>query len=274
MLIVFCVFVLLVGCTAMCPARQAMSVYSVQTKHSCSSLAHSSRFGTYQTKPVTDWIVDGAGLCVQGILIPLLQITLMHTLWSYGLLGLEGSWHLGMLPGFFLSVVGVDYFYYWNHRLLHGRSLWNIHCVHHTVTEMDVLGTSRNTLWSSVFIIYLWIHGLMIYLLADPGGYVMGVSVSSALDLWRHSRFSPTPGSWIEQLLSPWLILPADHARHHRRDAAPVNFGANFKLWDRLHHTYDQGDRPSDDLDRLGIPSQMSLLQKLVFPLSAPSSNK
>ena len=254
------VFVLLVSWTAI--------YHQGQTGGDRPALNPGHSFGTYQTKPLADWVLDGAGLCVQGILIPVLQITLMHTLWTFLLPGLEGSWYLPGLLGFLLSFVGVDYLYYWNHRLLHERSLWRIHCVHHTVTEMDVLGTSRNTLWSSVFMVYLWVHGLMIYLLANPVGYVMGVSISSALDLWRHSRLSPVAGSWIERSLSPWLILPVDHACHHQRDAAPVNFGANLKLWDQLHHTATKGDRP---LKPLGIPMHMSLIQKLIAPFATQS---
>ena len=35
-------------------------------------------------------------------------------------------------------------------------------------TDMDLLGTSRNTLWASFLMIYLWVHALFIYSLQDP----------------------------------------------------------------------------------------------------------
>jgi hypothetical protein len=54
----------------------------------------------------------------------------------------------------------------------------------------------------------LWVHALFIYLLQDSSWYVAGVSLSSALDLWRHSIFTPKPTSLIYRCLSPWLILP------------------------------------------------------------------
>ena len=31
-------------------------------------------------KTIADWLLDGAGLWVQGLVIPLLQLTLLHTL--------------------------------------------------------------------------------------------------------------------------------------------------------------------------------------------------
>ena len=48
---------------------------------------------------------------------------------------------------FVISFVVIDYAYYWNHRLLHG-ALWRWHAVHHTASRLDVVVTSRNTLWT------------------------------------------------------------------------------------------------------------------------------
>ena len=91
-MIVFGTFVLLVGLTAW---------------HSWPDL---------RQKSPTDWILDGAGLWVQGLLIPLLQLTLLQTLYQQ----LFPAWHhsLSVYPvfAFILSFVVVDYLYYWNHR--------------------------------------------------------------------------------------------------------------------------------------------------------------
>jgi sterol desaturase/sphingolipid hydroxylase (fatty acid hydroxylase superfamily) len=221
-------------------------------------------------KPGNSWIIDMTGLLMQGIVIPLLQLTVIYRLYHYILPEHQGSWALHPIAAFGLSFIGVDYLYYWNHRLLHSRWLWPTHLVHHTVTDMDILGTSRNTLWTSFLIVYLWVHGLFIYLLHDPSWYVWGASLTSALDLWRHSRCHPLPGGWLDRLLHPWLILPQDHAWHHAdRSHHPLaeeqhcNFGANFKLWDRIHGTYYDSDAPPD---RLGTPTNLSLRQQLLNP--------
>jgi sterol desaturase/sphingolipid hydroxylase (fatty acid hydroxylase superfamily) len=128
---------------------------------------------------------------------------------------------------------------------------------------MDVLGTSRNTLWTSLFIVYLWVHSFFIYLLQDSTWYVLGVSLTSALDLWRHSNFGITGKSWLYYCLYSWLILPQDHAWHHASHENGGNYGANLKIWDKIHGTYlDYDDFP----DSLGVETKLSLSQKLLLP--------
>lgn len=218
----------------------------------------------FHRKSNEDWILDTVGLFFQGILIPLLQLGIVYKLYQYCLPNLHNSYSLHPTVAFIASFAVVDYFYYWNHRLFHTKLLWRIHQVHHTVTEMDVLGTSRNTLWTSFLIIYLWVHSLFIYSLQDPSWYVLGVSLTSALDLWRHSNFNIQPTSIIYRCLSPWLILPQDHAWHHANDCIQGNYGANLKLWDRIHRTYFESDKLPD---RLGVETNLSLIQKLFLPI-------
>ncbi|MBE8996757.1 sterol desaturase family protein [Nostoc sp. LEGE 12447] len=218
-----------------------------------------------KVKSREDWLLDGTGLTIQGILIPLLQASLVYWLYQYLLPTQQGCLKVSVVPAFIISFVVVDYLYYWNHRLLHTKLLWNVHQVHHTVTQMDVLGTSRNTLWTSLLIVYLWIHTLFLYLLADPIGYLLGVSLTSALDLWRHSSLIIPENRWFYQFLSSWLILPQDHAWHHCREIHNYNYGANLKIWDKLHGTYYESKKlPSI----IGISSSLNLFQKLFFPFS------
>ncbi|NEQ53759.1 MAG: sterol desaturase family protein [Leptolyngbya sp. SIO3F4] len=222
-------------------------------------------------KDLNEWILDSAGLWVQGLLIPLLQLSLLQKLYQQ----LFPAWHHSLpchpMLAFAISFVAVDYLYYWNHRFLHSRWGWFVHQVHHTVTTMDVLGTSRNTLWSSFLIVYLWVHGLFIYLLADPTAYVLGVSLTAALDLWRHSQFSPLPESQLHRWLSGWLILPQDHGWHHKRDTDTCNYGANLKIWDCLHGTLQQSTQwPT----ALGQTSGLSLWRQLIYPLKPEASTR
>ncbi len=215
------------------------------------------------SRSLEDWLLDSVGLMIQGILIPLLQATVIFQLYHF--LPLQpGCLHLSPLLGFFLSFVVVDYLYYWNHRLLHSKTLWRVHKVHHTVKHLDVLGTSRNTLWASFLIIYLWIHTLFVYLLANPTAYLLGVSLTCALDLWRHSGFAIAPNYPLHRLLYPWLILPQDHAWHHGSNSFQCNFGANLKLWDKLHGTYNNCH--DFEHSKTGVSTRLSLMQKLFFP--------
>ena len=227
------------------------------------TVTNKQQFAKLIKKSREDWILDTVGLGFQGIIIPLLQITVVYQIYNYLLPNYHQSWNLPPLIAFLLSFVLVDYLYYWNHRLLHSRWLWRLHLVHHTVTEMQVLGTSRNTLWTSFFIIYLWVHALFIYLLQNPTWYIAGVTLTCALDLWRHSAIAPTRNSLLYRLISNWLILPQDHAWHHARGVVACNYGANLKLWDKLHCTYYECDRLPD---LLGVKINLTLFQKLFFP--------
>ena len=210
-----------------------------------------------------DWILDITGLLFQGFIIPFLQITLVYQLYSYLFPHWQGCLTLHPIISFIVSFVVIDYLYYWNHRLLHSPLLWHLHQVHHTVTDRNVLGTSRNTIWTSFLIIYLWFHGLFIYLIANPNWYIAGVSLTAILDLWRHSEIEPRKDSFLYRLLSPWLILPWDHAWHHSNNSEVGNYGANFKLWDRIYGTNYKSDRLPVSL---GITTKLNLLQKLFFP--------
>jgi sterol desaturase/sphingolipid hydroxylase (fatty acid hydroxylase superfamily) len=222
----------------------------------------------WASKPGAAWLLDGIGLGIQGGLIPLVQLAVVVAGLALVAPGWRGRLVLpgdNVVAGFLINFVVVDYFYYWNHRLLHTRALWPVHLVHHTVADMDVVGTSRNTAWTSFLIVYVWVNGVMLFLLAQPAGYATGAALTAALDLWRHSDLSPRAGSVLDRVLGAVFILPRHHAWHHARDAAPGNFGANFSLWDHLHGTWlERAGAPA----RLGVPTTLSLWRQLLWPVS------
>ena len=224
-------------------------------------------------KSKADWVLDLFGLGIQGIVIPAMQIGLLYRTLHWLLPQASHCITLPPLAGFFICTVSVDYGYYWNHRWLHAHG-WALHRVHHTVTQLDVLGTSRNSLWSSFFILYLWVHALMIYLLHNPTGYLWGISLTAMLDLWRHSQLGPRPNSLLYAVLSPWLVLPQDHASHHANQRYSGNFGANLKIWDYLHRTELKAHR-NIDLKAHRFPksfdgkTSLNLWQKLFYPFES-----
>ncbi|MGL5080369.1 MAG: sterol desaturase family protein [Microcoleaceae cyanobacterium] len=212
-------------------------------------------------KSIHDWILDVMGLCIQGIVIPLLQLVLVYQIYQVLVPQLHHVLFLSPVWQFLISFIAIDYLYYWNHRLLHNHWLWPLHQVHHTVTQFDVVGTSRNSLWTSFFILYLWIHALFIYLLQDANGYLFGVSLTASFDLWRHS--SITFAGDLHHILARFLILPQDHALHHSTSATVQNYGANLKLWDQIHGTYTEA---KDFPKHLGVKIQLKLWQKILLP--------
>ena len=214
----------------------------------------------FLNRKMDDWMLDGVSLFVQGAVIPLCQVFLVAALLSVWAPGTAGTLVLDPVTSFILCFVGVDYLYYWNHRILHTPKLWPIHLVHHTAPQMDVLTTSRNTIWTSFFIVYLWVNGTLVYLLVDPAPYAAAVTLTAILDLWRHSPLQPS-GS-LEKILGSFLILPRDHAWHHSQDVYDVNFGANLNFWDKLHATWHASQRQPKEL---GVKSNISLVSRLLW---------
>ncbi|MDF1667795.1 MAG: sterol desaturase family protein [Planctomycetota bacterium] len=226
------------------------------------TLIGSKRRAHVFSKSWQDWALDIANLSVQGTLVPWLQTGLLFLLYQQCFP--QSARHclpLGLVGGFFLNFIFVDYVYYWNHRLLHSQRLWPTHKVHHTVTDMDVFATSRNTLWTSFLICYLWLNSIFLFLLDRPEGYLLGAAVSASLDLWKHSTLHPWP--WLERCLSPLLILPRDHAWHHGRDELYGNYGANLKIWDQIHGTWHHSEEAPS---ALGVEEPLSLARKLLWP--------
>jgi sterol desaturase/sphingolipid hydroxylase (fatty acid hydroxylase superfamily) len=210
-----------------------------------------------------EWLLDSFGLTVQGVLVPLLQTTLIYGLFSLVLPQAKGVLDVHPIVGFVLNFVVVDYLYYWNHRLLHGRGLWDTHAVHHTAERMDLFITSRNTLWSSLLIVYVWVNGLFIFLLRDSRAFILAVSITASLDLWRHTAFTFKPDSAWHRVLGVLFITPSEHAWHHSTNKLNNNFGANLSVWDKLHGTYFS---PAEFPQRFGIRSDLTLTRKFLFP--------
>jgi len=191
------------------------------------------------SRELGQWAVDLFGLTFHGTGVALFQAAVIFASLHWIAPGLRGVWDLPAPLAFLLSFVGVDYAYYWNHRLLHSPGLWRFHSVHHSGNTLDVFATSRNSAVSTFLILYIWVHGVFLYLLQDPVAYAWGVALSNGLDILRHAGFE----RWPQIAPFTWIISPRDHAWHHSTDLYDVNFGANFNLWDRIHGTYHESEK-------------------------------
>ena len=217
----------------------------------------------------SEWCLDWIGLFFQGAAIPLFQI--LASRWIFNPL-LPDAWthsvSLGFVPEFLIGFIGVDYLYYWNHRLLHTQKLWSIHRVHHSAEQLDLFVTSRNTLWTPLLMVYLWAGAFALSVLKNPSGYALALTLTSSLDLWRHTSFGPRAGGSLHEFLSRFLVTPSEHRWHHSREQSQKNFGANFIWWDRLHGTaWVSKESPV----ALGIPVPLTSFKKLIFPFQGAS---
>lgn len=184
-------------------------------------------------RSMAEWTLDITGLCIHGMIVPAFQTFVIFASLRYLFPAFAGTLHISSALGFLLSFVGVDYLYYWNHRLLHQPLFWRWHSVHHSSETMDVFATSRNSAITSFLIVYVWINGLMLFFLDHKEGYIIGVALTNFLDILRHSGIPRWPNFFPFR----FITSPKDHAWHHSTDTYDINFSGNLIIWDHLHRS-------------------------------------
>ncbi len=199
------------------------------------------RRGVFRRRPL-DWWLDLSGLFVQTVGIRLLQPLLVAAPLTWMYPHAAQSLEIPVAAAFLIHFVGLDYLYYWNHRALHTRRLWRVHAYHHATGHLDLFMTARNSLATPLFIVYIWVNGLLCFVLRNPEPIFWSIGLSGLLDSWHHTDFAPRPGSGLHRVLSRVWITPIEHAWHHSAELFGKNFGAVWSLWDRLHGTFHRAD--------------------------------
>ncbi|TDR45022.1 sterol desaturase/sphingolipid hydroxylase (fatty acid hydroxylase superfamily) [Tahibacter aquaticus] len=206
----------------------------------------------------SDWLLNLAGLAVQGVLVPLAGFFIATRVLAEHLPGLAGVLPLGWFGAFLLNFVVVDFLYYWQHRLFHRVPfLWAMHRCHHASPTVDVWATSRNALAINFLFVYLLLNPLLGFLCDAPDGFFVAAGLTAALDLWRHSRLPVSAG------LGRLLVTPWHHHLHHSPEGAGSNYGANLMLWDRCFGTAREA---SAYPRRYGLNAAPGAWRQFLFP--------
>jgi alkylglycerol monooxygenase len=138
-------------------------------------------------------------------------------------------------PAWIVAFMGVDFFYYWWHRLSHEVNfLWAAHVVHHQSEDYNLavaLRQSITTGWSSLpFYLPLAVLGVPTLVFAVTH------ALSTLYQFWIHTELVGKvrgPVDWI-------LNLPSHHRVHHAINPQYLdkNYGATLIVWDRIFGTY------------------------------------
>jgi sterol desaturase/sphingolipid hydroxylase (fatty acid hydroxylase superfamily) len=131
-------------------------------------------------------------------------------------------------------VIG-DFGFYWVHRAMHTKWLWNLHRWHHSPTYMYWLMGARASVLQQVLVNspFFLAQGL---LAIAPWWTSLAIYLKNALqNYWMHINVH-WGSRWLE-----WIVVtPRYHHIHHSND--PAYYGANvaaiFPIWDRLFGTY------------------------------------
>jgi alkylglycerol monooxygenase len=154
-----------------------------------------------------------------------------------------------------LAVVGVEFAYYWWHRLSHEVNvLWAAHVVHHQSTRYNLSTALRQS-------VATWLTSLPFYLpLALLGvtfiPFAVVLSLSTLYQFWIHTELIGHLG------VLEWIFnTPAQHRVHHAINPRFIdkNHSATFSVFDRLFGTFQREDEPC----RYGTTAPMQSISPL-----------
>jgi sterol desaturase/sphingolipid hydroxylase (fatty acid hydroxylase superfamily) len=141
------------------------------------------------------------------------------------------------------AMVGWDFVYYWNHRIMHEvRALWAVHEVHHS-SEHYNLGTALRQPVASAFGMYVP-YGFMARLGVRPSLIEYSRGLNLIYQFFIHTDTVRRLGPTTEAVLN----TPSHHRVHHGSNKRYLdrNHGGILIIWDRLFGTFqaERDDEP------------------------------
>jgi len=135
---------------------------------------------------------------------------------------------------FALTFIGVDFCYYWFHRVSHVvKFFWAFHLVHHSSQQMN-LTVSYRLNWLGVLVSPLFYIPLA--LLGLPLDYiVLCYAVNLFYQFFLHTEAIGKLG-FLENIID----TPSNHRVHHGSNPVYIdkNYGGVFIIWDKLFGSY------------------------------------
>jgi len=136
-----------------------------------------------------------------------------------------------------LLFVGVDFFYYWFHRLAHEINvLWGGHVVHHQSEDYNLSVALRQGAFQKFgsFLFYLPLALLGF----NPIMFIVVSQIQTLYQFWIHTKtinLLPAPIEFV-------FNTPSHHRVHHGRNPKYIdkNHGGTLIIWDRLFGSFQR----------------------------------
>lgn len=175
----------------------------------------------------------------QGIGSQLVGIFL-KTATFYSYLYIYEHWRFYTFPNlvwtWLLLFIGVDFFYYWFHRLSHEvNALWAAHIVHHQSEEYNLTVALRQSWFQSGFAWFFYLP--LAFAGFEPIMFLTVSAFNTLYQFWIHTRLIGNMGP-LE-----WIInTPSHHRVHHGSNPKYIdrNHGGTLIIWDRLFGTFQK----------------------------------
>lgn len=131
--------------------------------------------------------------------------------------------------------IGVDFFYYWFHRLAHEINiLWGGHVVHHQSEEYNLSVALRQGAFQKFgsFLFYL----PLAFIGFNPVMFIVVSQFQTLYQFWIHTKTINRLPAPLEYVLN----TPSHHRVHHGRNPKYIdkNHGGTLIIWDRLFGTF------------------------------------
>lgn len=129
----------------------------------------------------------------------------------------------------------LEFTYYWFHRASHEvRWLWATHAVHHSIEEMNILGSYRLGWTNKLSLGYLF-HMPLMWIGFPPAAVATMLALNLFYQSWLHTTLIGKLGP-----LEGVLNTPSAHRVHHAKNADYLdrNHGGVTVVFDRLFGTY------------------------------------
>jgi sterol desaturase/sphingolipid hydroxylase (fatty acid hydroxylase superfamily) len=187
-------------------------------------------FAGYDRRDARTSILMGVGSLVSTTVIKVVMFVVYIAVWTY-----VAPWHVpGTWWGLLISVVLVDFAYYWNHRFVHrARVGWAAHQAHHSSTYMN-FSTALRQKWNPWFEFFFFLP--LPLLGVSPVAVYIAFSINLIYQFFVHTET-------IERLPRPIELVfntPSHHRVHHGSD--PIYLDKNYAgiliVWDRLFGTF------------------------------------
>ena len=175
----------------------------------------------------------GCGVVEQltGLFVKVFTIALYSYVYhEFRLFTLPTTW-----PWLILLFIGIDFAYYWAHRMSHEVNLfWIGHVVHHQSEDYNLSVALRQGALQKVFTSPFF---LPLAVLGFSDEWFLFLSAFNTLyQFWIHTEWIDKLPAWFE-----WLFnTPSHHRVHHGRNAQYIdkNHGGTLIIWDRLFGTF------------------------------------
>ncbi|MCB0820215.1 MAG: sterol desaturase family protein [Bacteroidetes bacterium] len=141
--------------------------------------------------------------------------------------------------------LGVDFCYYWFHRLSHEvNAIWATHVVHHQSEEYNLSVALRQSWFQGFFSNFFYLP--LALLGFNPLWTITVIAFNTLYQFWIHTETIKNMG-WLEYIFN----TPSHHRVHHGSNPQYIdrNHGGSLIIWDRMFGTFE----PEGEKVRYGI---------------------